>query len=118
MYLASVMPFETKKLNYLEILNEACILGASYHLLVFTDFVPSDDLQYMSGWSLISLTLINMLVNIVIIARESLISLKRNLILFKRKAVNFYRKYILPLFVKKDTKVQKMNETVSKANLI
>ena len=32
-----VRPFENRMLNNLEIFNEVCILGAAYHLLLFTD---------------------------------------------------------------------------------
>ena len=44
-FIGLVKPFETKKLNIIEIINETCILGASYHLLVFTDYVSNDDIQ-------------------------------------------------------------------------
>ena len=58
----------------------------------------------MAGWSLIGVTLFNMLGNIVIIVRESIINLKKNLIKIKRKVVEIYKKYILPRFktTKKD----------------
>ena len=46
MYILLVRPFETNLLNYQELFNEVCILGVSYHLFIFTDFVGDDDLQY------------------------------------------------------------------------
>ena len=38
-YTAHVRPFELPLLNNMEIFNEMCILVASYHLLLFTDYV-------------------------------------------------------------------------------
>ena len=67
-------------------------------MLVFTDFVQNVDIQYMGGWSLISLTLLNILVNIVIIGRECLINLKTSIILYKKKACEIFSKHIVPLF--------------------
>jgi hypothetical protein len=50
-------------MNRLEIFNESCILAASYHLFSFTDFVPEPDLQYRIGWSLIGVTVFNIVMN-------------------------------------------------------
>lgn len=44
MYLVRVRPFADPIMNYMEILNEAFILGATYHMLIFTDFVPNPNL--------------------------------------------------------------------------
>lgn len=38
-YLGSIMPFEYKKTNYIEIFNEMTILAVGYHLMLFTDFL-------------------------------------------------------------------------------
>eukprot|EP00347_Sterkiella_histriomuscorum_P012080 403369967 len=68
-YLVAVRPFETKLMNNLEIMNELGILFVSYHLTIFTDFQQDDDIQYMAGWSLIGVTLLNMTINITIMTR-------------------------------------------------
>jgi hypothetical protein len=39
-YIILVKPFENPLLNKLEIFNELCIMFATYHLLVFNDYVP------------------------------------------------------------------------------
>ena len=39
MFLTIVKPFETKKMNMVEIFNEICILAVSYHMIAFTDIV-------------------------------------------------------------------------------
>jgi len=43
-YLILAKPFEKKLNNILEIINEICILGASYHLFVLTDYKPDVDI--------------------------------------------------------------------------
>ena len=66
-YIGMVRPYKENFVNYLESFNEVCILGIAYHLCVFTDFVPDDNLQYQGGWSVVVLTTLNLLVNTVII---------------------------------------------------
>ena len=81
-------------------------------MLVFTDFVQNVDIQYMGGWSLISLTLLNILVNIVIIGRESLMNLKTSIMQCKRKACEIFAKHIVPLFKRnRKDQVQKFTDT-------
>ena len=58
----------------LEIFNEICILGASYHLLTLTDYVDDVELQYSAGWSLIVIIVFNMMGNILVMV---LIQLKK-----------------------------------------
>ena len=48
------------------IFNELCILAVSYHLIVFTPFVDNIDIQYNVGWSVIAITVLNILVNMVV----------------------------------------------------
>jgi len=36
---------------------------AAYHLFLFTDFVPDPVLQYKLGWSIIVVTIINIILN-------------------------------------------------------
>ena len=45
-YLLFIKPFVLPIMNNLEVFNEICILIASYHLLVFTNYVNDIDLQY------------------------------------------------------------------------
>lgn len=56
-YIILVQPFEQKSTNRIEVFNELCILAATYHLLVFTEFPASVAseleaivLQYKAGW--------------------------------------------------------------------
>jgi hypothetical protein len=64
-------PFENPTLNRLEIFNELCIIGAAYHLFVFTQFVDDPKLQYNVGWSMIGVTTFNIVVNMAIMAYAS-----------------------------------------------
>eukprot|EP00347_Sterkiella_histriomuscorum_P013590 403364133 len=60
-----VWPFETNTQNWLEFFNELCIYGCSLSLILFTDFVESEIIQ-ASGYLLIGITSLNLLVNITI----------------------------------------------------
>lgn len=66
-YLIYVQPFASKMLNYLEIFNELSILSLSYHSFIFTDFVPSPEIKYIFGYSLIGITTLNLLINMIIL---------------------------------------------------
>ena len=54
-------------MNKLEVFNEVCILGASYHLLLFTDYIDDVNMQYLGGWSMIGVTVLNITVNMGVI---------------------------------------------------
>ncbi|TNV87454.1 hypothetical protein FGO68_gene15662 [Halteria grandinella] len=84
-YFILVRPFEEKSLNRIEVFNELCILFASYHLLLFTDFDYSDpsdteeqhlQTQYMAGWSIIAVTTLNIIVNMAIMCYQTAQSIK------------------------------------------
>ena len=68
-YIALVKPFELPMLNRLEVFNEVCIIGAAYHLLLFTEYVSDPELQYSIGWSIIGVTVLNIAVNMIIMLK-------------------------------------------------
>lgn len=88
-YTAWVRPFELPLMNTMEVFNEVCILLASCHLFVFTAFVDEPEVQYKLGWSLIAVSVINMLVNIGVMVKASLRELK----LLIRKLLYKYREW-------------------------
>lgn len=47
----------------MELFNESLTLVSSYHLMLFTDFVPSIEIRYTVGWSLVIIVLICFLFN-------------------------------------------------------
>ena len=49
-YNASVLPFDRKINNLLEIANELCILLNSYFTIIYGDFVTSTEGRYKMGW--------------------------------------------------------------------
>lgn len=75
-YIILVKPFEKPKLNYLEIFNELCILAAAYHLVAFTNFLDSPEIQYQVGWSNIGITTFNIVVNMIVMIVETVGLLK------------------------------------------
>ncbi len=65
-YVISIRPFNSTKTNLIEAFNELSILIGSYHMFLFTDFVPDQTIKYLIGWSLILVTLLNILVNFIL----------------------------------------------------
>jgi hypothetical protein len=68
-YLIYSRPFGKPLLNMIEIFNEFCILVAAYHLFAFTDYLDDVRIKYNGGWSLIVITIINIIVNLFIMLR-------------------------------------------------
>ena len=62
-FIAEVKPFELPFLNIMEVINECFIIMAAYHLFLYTEFVPDPILQYKLGWSIIVVTVINIILN-------------------------------------------------------
>jgi hypothetical protein len=75
-YLIKVRPFNTSLLNAMEIFNEGCLLLASYHVYLFTDYSRDPGFRYNVGWSLVVFTLVNMLSNLVVMVGQTFKSLK------------------------------------------
>jgi hypothetical protein len=75
-YITAVRPFELPLMNRMEIFNEFCVLLAATHLFWFTDFVPDPEIQYLYGWSLIAVSVLNIFVNMLIMVWMSFRSLK------------------------------------------
>ena len=75
-YITAVRPFELPLMNRMEIFNEFCTLLAATHLFWFTDFVPDPETQCLFGWSLIAVSVLNIVVNMLVMVWTSLSSLK------------------------------------------
>jgi len=75
-YLAKVKPFNLPVMNTMEVFNEFSILLASLHLFQFTDFVPDPEVQYLFGWSIIVISILNLITNVMVMAWLSLHNLK------------------------------------------
>ena len=58
-YTAYVLPFESKLQNYQETINEIWVLLASYHLLVYTEWVSHLETRFTMGWSLLAIVCLN-----------------------------------------------------------
>jgi len=44
----------------------------TYHLFVFTYLVPDFEMQYKLGWSMICVTVFNIVVNLMVMVKESI----------------------------------------------
>jgi uncharacterized membrane protein len=75
-YLGATKPFDKALKNYIELFNEICLIAIIYHLFLFTDFIPDANQQYNAGWSVIMITLFNILANMSIILVLAIIKIK------------------------------------------
>lgn len=75
-YIYAAKPFTSKFDNKLEGFNEICIMFSSVHLIMFTDLVPDQELQFKVGYSIIAVIFINMAVNMYLILKDQLASLR------------------------------------------
>eukprot|EP00347_Sterkiella_histriomuscorum_P021584 403333467 len=86
-YLFLAKPYDQKSLFYQELFNEICTLTCSYHLLLFTDdnILQSPQIHYDFGWILIAFTLLNMIINTIIMVAQTIkqIKLKINSLIVK-----------------------------------
>ena len=73
-YLLHAHPFNHPLLNYMEIFSELTVLLAAYHLLLF-DSIDDSELYFDSGWSLIAVTLVSIVVNFTIMTCSSIFDL-------------------------------------------
>jgi hypothetical protein len=84
-YLIKYPPFELNMLNKLEIFNELCILSAALHLFMFTDFTPDPEFQLEVGWSIIGVTTLNIIVNMIVMIRATAFKIKIGLLRLRAK---------------------------------
>ena len=61
LYLFEAKPFIDTELNRLQIINELFFLCVVYHMLVFTDYSPTADTKIMAGWSMLFVSIANVI---------------------------------------------------------
>jgi hypothetical protein len=71
----------------MEIFNECSIIAAAYHLFLFTDYVEDPEMQYKIGWSIIGVTILNIIVNMIVMVW---VSVRMMRLTFKRLYFKFY----------------------------
>ena len=90
-YIIHAKPYENPLLTKLEIFNELSILMVSYHLFIFTNYVPNERIQYYGGWSCLLITLINIFTNIGIMMRISIREIRFKWLKFKQKISRWWK---------------------------
>lgn len=55
-------PHHEKRANMFEVYNEYCFMLLGYHLFLLTDYNESAKAKLMTGWSMVILSLANLLV--------------------------------------------------------
>ena len=66
-YYGGVQPFDTRLRRRIDLFNEYSILVITWHMMCYTGFVGSTDVQWLVGWSMILCICLNALVNIIIV---------------------------------------------------
>jgi hypothetical protein len=90
-YTFVVKPLSEKSMNYQNILNEAILLIASYHLLLFSDYIDDTtkffnftiDFKSVFGWSMLCMIFLGVLFNVAIIIKVLIDQVKRKLMIRK-----------------------------------
>ena len=86
-YTGTNRPLSTKLRNRIELFNEFCICYISIHLVIFTDWVPSFDAQYLMGFSMIGVMGFNIFVNMLAVGVFGLLQLRLVIIKYFRRFV-------------------------------
>ena len=66
-YLITNKPFKDKVQNIMEIINETTFATVTMSYIMFTDFNEDYDCKLYVGWGLIGATLLNILVNYLVV---------------------------------------------------
>jgi len=61
-------PFAKKRDNAIDLFNEATLLWVNYTMTSFTDWMSDGDMRFNLGWSLIAVTIFNILINMLVLA--------------------------------------------------
>ena len=74
-YLLTFWPFEDPLFTKMELMNEIFSLLLLYHMLTFTDWLPSAEHRYLSGWSFAFFTCLNMAMHLTNLLKDQIRSL-------------------------------------------
>ena len=97
-YQGSICPFITRQQNRIELFNEVFITIITFHLCLFTQFVPEYEVQIKMGWSLIFFTVVLSLGNFMIILREGFRSIYLVFVKYYRRG----RRYLDSDYMRKE----------------
>ncbi|CDW86251.1 UNKNOWN [Stylonychia lemnae] len=90
LYIFHTKPFDDAKTNNLEVFNEACVLGISYQILFFTDYLRDPLIQYQIGYGILIVTGLMMGVNTIFMLVMLVFEIKQ-CFLEKKKRFNNWR---------------------------
>lgn len=72
-----VKPFIEKFNNRLEVFNESCVMILGSIMFLYTPFVKDSDVKFNIGWIMIAITVLQILVNLIIMTIMSFGECKR-----------------------------------------
>ena len=78
-YLLVYTPYESKKLNFIEIFNEIIFFTAINLMILFSDYLRDPYLKYNLGWGFISLIVLQIAVNFILIIVDIALNVIRKL---------------------------------------
>ena len=90
--------------------NEATVLLVSYHLFLFTQAYDSPEREYDLGWSVVLITLANLLTNMTVLIVQSIKALKAAYKAWRDKKVKISIASFKSLFSKDSAKPYKVDE--------
>ena len=94
-YIGHVHPKYNRIMNQLELFNEGIFQFATIHLLIFSDFVPFQNVQYFGGFSMIATMSILIIVNFAFVIWLG----NHDFFLFIKKYFWRLRRYLDPHFM-------------------
>jgi len=91
-------PYIQRNRNRTELFNEVTIFYATFSLFLFTDFIETAETQNTCGWLIISVVLINMLVNWGLFLKETLGKLLRSIVKrLTRKSLKINKRKVIDI---------------------
>ena len=68
-YFGITKPYRDKISNTIELFNELQVTFICYFTLIFTDFVPTVDQQYIGGWYMIYMVIFMLAANMIYVLK-------------------------------------------------
>lgn len=118
MYIKLARPFESPLVNFMEVFNEFCILIAACHLFCFTEYLGDPNMQYKMGFSMIGVTVLNIVCNMLVMIVCTGIQLRLNYLIMKVRYAYWQRGAHISVFWKGIPKIEeKERKKLQKNNI-
>eukprot|EP00347_Sterkiella_histriomuscorum_P003935 403362372 len=92
LYLITVMPFENRLNNTMELVNEGLVLFTAEILILFTDFDPNPENRYMLGWVVLSVIFLVSFLNMSLFVYQAIQAIRKIAKILNQKLRNIFKK--------------------------